>query len=69
MSDIEKLIEKIADTQAFSTDDALGRMLKQYEEDELLEEGLDLVYAARGEGADYDAFLSKLRDRKNNPKE
>lgn len=60
---IEKLIKKIANSQAFMPDDKLGRMIKEYETDELAEESLDLVYAARKNDADYADFLRLAHER------
>ncbi len=61
---IEKLIRKIANTQAFLPEDRLGRMVKEYDKDELEEESLDLVYAARKDGAaSYASFLKFVQER------
>lgn len=60
---IEKLITKIANTQVFSPDDKLSRMVREYDKDELEEESLDLVCAARKENADYTEFLKVIQER------
>ncbi len=60
---IEKLIMKIAETQAFLHDDKLGRMVKEYKNDELDKESLDQVYAARKDDVSYDAFLKLAQKR------
>ena len=64
---MEKMMKKIAGTQTFSPEDNLGRMIRGYEKQELSEESLDLVYAARKEDASYADFLklAKERDRRN----
>ena len=64
---IEKLMNKVADSQAFSPDDGLGRMVKEFYNSELDAENLDLVYAANMDNADYAAFLklAKERDRQS----
>lgn len=65
---IEKLITKIANTQAFNPEDKLGRMVQEYANDELSEESLDFVYAARKDDISYAAFLrlAQERDSKRN---
>ena len=65
---IDKFMKKIANTQAFVTDDKLGRMLKEYDTDELAEESLDLVYAARKNNTSYDTFLKLAQERDNKRK-
>lgn len=60
---IEKLITKIANTQAFKPEDKLGRMVHEYYKDELSEENLDLVYAARKDDARYAVFLRLAQER------
>ena len=60
---IEKLITKIANAQAFKPDDKLGQMVQEYSKDELSEEGLDLVYAARKDDTSYAAFLRLAQER------
>lgn len=60
---IEKLITKIANTQAFKPDDKLGQMVQEYAKDELSEESLDLVYAARKDDTSYAAFLKLAQER------
>ena len=65
---IERLIKKIAKSQAFLPEDKLGRMVKEYDADELAMENLDLVYAARKDGSDYAAFLTSVQERDNKGK-
>ena len=65
---MDKMITKIADTQAFDFDDRLGRLVKHYEvkaqsEEELSLDSLDMVYAARKEEGDFAAFLQMARER------
>lgn len=60
---IEKLITKIANTQAFKPDDKLGQMVQEYAKDELSEESLDLVYAARKDDESYASFLKLVQER------
>lgn len=63
---IEKLITKIANTQAFRPEDKLGQLVREYAKDELFEDSLDLVYAARKDDTSYASFLrlAQERDRK-----
>lgn len=63
---IEKLITKIANTQAFRPDDKLGQMVQEYAKDELSEESLDLVYAARKDNTSYADFLRMVQKRDSN---
>ena len=65
---MEKLITKIANIQAFKPEDRLGRMLKKYDQDELFEESLDQVFAARKDAPDYAEFLRFARERDNKRK-
>lgn len=65
---IEKIIQKIANTQAFGPEDQLGQMVKNYDQDELSEDTLNLVYAARKDDASYAAFLRSVQGRNNNRK-
>lgn len=60
---IEKLITKIANSQAFKPDDNLSKMVQEYAKDELSEESLDLVYAARKDDTSYAAFLKLAQER------
>ena len=60
---IEKLIEKIANSQAFSPDDKLSQLVKKHDKDELAVESLDLVHAARKDSYDYDAFVKAAKER------
>lgn len=60
---IEKLMTKIANTQAFKSDDKLGQMVQEYARDELSEESLDLVYAARKDDVSYASFLKLAQER------
>ena len=59
----EKIIKLIADTQAFKPDDKLGQMVQEYAKDELSEESLDLVYAARKDDTSYASFLRLTQER------
>ena len=65
---IEKLIQKIANAQAFGPEDQLGQMVKKYDQDELSEDTLNLVYAARKDDAGYSEFLRSARERDNKRK-
>ena len=65
---IEKLIRKIANTQAFGPEDQLGQMVKNYDRDELSEDTLNLVYAARKDDASYSEFLRLAKERDNKRK-
>ncbi len=65
---IEKLITKIANTQVFSPDDKLSQMVKKYDKDELEEESLDFVCAARKDNTTYSEFLKVIQDRGKNNK-
>ena len=58
---IEKLISRIAKSQAFSPDDSLSRMVKEVHVDELDVEDLDLVYAARMGDADYAEIVKRAQ--------
>ena len=60
---IEKLIMKIADMQAFKPEDKLGQMVQKYAGDELSEESLDLVCAARKDDTSYADFLRLVQER------
>lgn len=64
---IEKLIIKIANTQAFKPDDKLGRMVQEHGNDELFDESLDLVCAASKGDTSYASFLkfAQEKDREN----
>lgn len=59
---IEKLIAKVANSQVFSPDDSLSRMVKNEYSEELDLEKLSLVYAARMDRG-YDEFLKRVQDR------
>ena len=65
---IEKLITRIANTQAFKPEDKLGQMVRQHPKDELSEESLDLVYAARKDDTSYAVFLRLAQERDGNRK-
>ena len=61
---IEKMMKKIANSQAFAPDDRLSRMVNECDaNNELSEDSLDLVFAARKDEADFDAFLKVLEER------
>lgn len=60
---MDKFLTKIADTQAFGPDDKLGKMIEDYDSDELSEDNLDLVFAARKDDADFGAFLRMLEEK------
>ena len=64
---IEKLIMKIAKSQAFKPDDKLGRLVQEYDKDELFEESLDWVNAAHKDDTSYASFqkYAQERDRKS----
>lgn len=59
---IEKLIAKVANSQVFSPDDSLSRMIKNVCSDELDMESLNLVCAARMD-CGYDEFLKHVQAR------
>lgn len=59
---IEKLIEKVANAQEFKMEDSLGQLVDGHESDELSEQNLDMVFAAR-KAADYNTFLYYARER------
>ena len=61
---IEKLIGQIANTQVFMPEDKLGRLVKEYDADELAEESLDFVCAARKDDTNYAMFLRLAQERK-----
>lgn len=65
---IEKLIQKIANTQVFDPEDQLGQMVKTYDQDELSEDNLNLVYAAHKDDANYAEFLKFAQERDNKRK-
>ena len=65
---IEKFIQKIANTQVFGPEDQLGQMVKAYDQDELSEDTLDLVYAARKDDISYASFIRLARERDNKRK-
>lgn len=60
---IEKLIKKVANAQEFKMEDSLGQLVDGHESDELSEQNLDQVFAARKTTADYDAFLKYAQKR------
>ncbi len=62
---IEKLVKKIANSQAFVQEDRLGQMIKQYETDELSEENLFFVAAAGKGSTSYSEFLRLAQEREN----
>lgn len=66
---IEKLIRKTANTQVFGPEDQLGRMVNTFDQDELSEDSLNLVYAARKDNLDYAGFLRFARERDNKRKQ
>ena len=63
---MDKLITRVADTQVFKPEDRLGTMVREYDKDELTEDSLDLVYAARKDNTDYPAFLRFAQERDRN---
>lgn len=65
---IEKLMKKIAKTEAFKPEDQLSGLVKNQGENELSEDSLDMVFAARKEGASYAEFLKYARERDKNRK-
>ena len=62
----DKMLIKIANSQAFLPEDKLGEMLDKYinDNDELAEDGLDLVFAARKNEISYDDFIKHAENRK-----
>ena len=65
---MEKLIRNIANTQVFGPEDQLGQMVKAYDQDELSEDALNFVYAARKDDAGYAEFVRRARERDNKRK-
>lgn len=59
---IEKLITEIARIQNFIPDDRYSRMIDEMCSDELLEDDLDFVFAARKDDTNYTDFVNKLND-------
>lgn len=59
---MEKFLRRIADSQAFEPEDKLSDIVNKYTVDELNEESLDLVYAARK--VDYQEFVKHIEERK-----
>ena len=60
---IEKMMKKIANSQAFAPDDRLSQMVNEYDANELSMDSLDQVFAARKDDVDYDAFLKVLEKK------
>ncbi len=55
---IEKMLYAVFQTQEFDIDDRLTKIINSYAQDELDEESLDLVYAARKN--DFSEFIRRI---------
>ena len=55
---IEKMLYAVFQTQEFDIDDRLIKIINSYAQDELDEESLDLVYAARKN--DFSEFIRRI---------
>ena len=65
---VEKLMKKVANSQAFCPEDRLSQMVKNYAQDELDEDSLYLVCAAGKEDASYAEFLKLVQEKDGNRK-